>query len=162
MSISPGRSCDTCVKADMPQCSEWHASPKELSHHWTRAKVIEGKNWALLCIKQFGLFPHPRISSKETRFLSIILVGEGWMTFWSIIQALLYSTRPQSFLIPIYIPASPTDVLGVHPTCHLLPVELSSLEGYAAFPKSKFTMVGELATFNGVSPLLLSCWGFPP
>lgn len=39
---------------------------------------------------------------------------------------------------------------------YLSPVELSSLEGYVAFPRSRFTMVGEFATFNGVSPLLLS------
>lgn len=34
-------------------------------------------------------------------------------------------------------------------------VELSSLEGYVVFPRSRFTMVGELATFKGVSPFLL-------
>lgn len=35
------------------------------------------------------------------------------------------------------------------------PVELSSLEGYVVFPRSRFTMVGEFATFKGVSPFLL-------
>lgn len=38
-----------------------------------------------------------------------------------------------------------------------LPVELSSLEVYVPLPNRRFTIVGELATFNGVSPFLLLC-----
>jgi hypothetical protein len=44
------------------------------------------------------------------------------------------------------------------PSLHLhLPVELSSLEVYVPLPNRRFTIVGELATFNGVSPFLLLC-----
>lgn len=58
--------------------------------------------------------------------------------------------------VSIDLPASHTKEMQFLHSGASLPVELSSLEGYVAFPRSKFTIVGEFATFNGVSPLLLS------